>query len=173
MRTNTTSRLLICLITIIVLSFSCSSIANNYIKQEDEQAKKLLEELTDKISYCLSLLEKASKRNINVRDLVLEVDHALQLKHVAERYYLESQYQQSITTSLEALDLLDSVVISANQLLDQKQKTTTVIGIIIGFCSAIGTLAFLYLFYRYVFPWYKRQQISQYEELEIVYEDGE
>lgn len=166
MRNKLANRLLVCGITLLLfVSFTNSGA----FAQSEEEAEQIIQQASDKLKTVLSMLEEVVDINSEVRTIISQMDNSLQLINEAKQLFRDSQYDLSIQKANQALTQLESIEEEIAELNKSAIKESWLIYSIIGVAAAFATFGFVFLFIKKIHSWYKRKQIEEYGNLEIIY----
>ncbi len=167
MRNKLVNHVLVCSITLLLfISFT------NYgtFAQSEEEAEQIIQQASDKLKTVLSMLEEIRDINTEVRVIISQTDNSLQLINEAKQLFRDAQYDVSIQKANQALTQLEDIEEEIAKINESTIKESWLIYSIIGVVSAFATFGFVFLFIKKIHPWYKRKQIEEYGNLEIIYD---
>jgi len=156
------------ILTIFTLLFSTTT---SVVSQTQQLAQVEIQEAEDKLGEVIILLEKASRDNIEIRDLIIITDNARSLISLAKEKYNEANFSIAYDYANEAnvdLDVVEEEIEMRNGI--NKQNLTLLISLLSVFSVLlIGLTVFVII--KWGYPWYTRKQRQEYGELEIQYEE--
>ncbi len=167
MRNKLVNRLLACS---VIFLFFVSFTNSGAFAQSKEEAEQIIQEASDKLKTVLSMLEELVDINSEVRAIISQVDNSLQLINEAKQLFRDSQYDLSIQKANQALDQLENIEEEIAEFNKSAIKESWLIYSIVGVVAAFATVGFVFLFIKKLHPWYKKKQIEEYGNLEIIYD---
>lgn len=153
---------------IFTLLFSTTAFVSS---QTQQLAQAEIQEAEDKLFEVITLLEKASIDNIEIRDLVIITDNSRLLISQAKEKYNEANYSTAFDYANEAnLDLNDVEEEIETRSGINKQNRTLLISLLSIFSTLLVGLT-VFLLVKWGYPWYLKKQREEYGKLEIQYEE--
>ncbi|MCG3215155.1 MAG: hypothetical protein KAS63_00410 [Candidatus Heimdallarchaeota archaeon] len=140
------------------------------LAQTENDAMLAIQQAEERLIDVIILLEGISETSIDTRDLVVEADSLRLLIYQANKKLEEGDYEQAYQTANDAKEQLDSLLNLINQRISGNKQRSRVLYSVLGFLAAAFTLAFVILFLRRIYPWFKTKQLEEYGNLEIKYE---
>ena len=158
-------------LVILVYCFSFSIIMSTFVSSQTQQTALLaIQQAEDKLYETISMLEEASEKKLDIRDLVINTDEARQLIATAKTKYNEANYTEAYNSANAAIDKLENVEEELELKNTQTKRNKVTLYSLLGIFSAIFVAIFIILFIRKIYPWYLQKRNAEYGKLQIIYD---
>lgn len=139
--------------------------------QVEQDAEISIQSAKEKLIEVISLLEKGLKEDSEIVNLVLKADSARNLIKEANDNYLEGDYEIALQKANNANDQLDNLIEEITELLGFTKKKTRLVFSLVGTILGLLSIGLVFLFFKKIYPWYRRKTLEEYEKLVIIYDE--